>query len=89
MKQIVFPSAEVMAERSWGTEECLVLASGKFIMKRLTIKKGCKGGLQYHRVKDECGYILKGRLKILLDDGSGKLMSVEKGPGDFFHFPPA
>ena len=88
MLEDVFPSAQLMADRPWGKEECLVRASGKYLLKRLTIKKGCKGGLQYHRLKDECGYILAGKLRIVLDDGSGNLVSLVKNPGDFFHFAP-
>ena len=37
---------------------------------------------------DECGYILKGRLKVVIDDGSGNLSTFVKEPGDVFHFPP-
>ena len=48
------------------------------ISKRLTIKKGCKGGLQYHRLKDECGYILAGKLRIILDDGSETWKSLNQ-----------
>ena len=88
MLEKVFPTAKTMAERPWGKEECLVLASGKYIFKRLTIRAGCKGGLQFHRLKDECGYILKGRLKVVIDEGSGNLSSLGKEPGDVFHFPP-
>ena len=88
MLENVFPKAETMAVRPWGKEECLVLASKKYIFKRLTIRAGCRGGLQYHRLKDECGYVLKGKLKIILDDGSGKLVTFVKGEGDVFHFPP-
>lgn len=88
MLEAVFPTPVTMAVRPWGREEQLVLASGKYLLKRLTIRKGCKGGLQYHRLKDECGYILSGKLRLVLDDGSGSLSSYIMGPGEFFHFPP-
>ena len=32
------------------------------------INKNKKGGLQYHHKKNECGYILKGKLKIKFDN---------------------
>jgi len=44
--------------------------------------------LQYHHKKNECGYIIKGRLKIIYDNGNGKLQSRIIGPGKSFHFPP-
>ena len=37
------------------------------------MKKGKKGGLQYHRKKNECGYVLSGKLKIRFDNGNGIL----------------
>ena len=37
------------------------------------MKKGAKGGLQYHHKKNECGYLIKGKLLIKFDSGNGKL----------------
>ena len=51
-------------------------------------KKGKKGGLQYHHKKNECGYILSGKLKIKFDNGSGILKEKVVNKGDCFHFPP-
>ena len=42
-------------------------------LKLLKMKKGKKGGLQYHHKKNECGYILSGKLRIRFDNGKGKL----------------
>ena len=44
--------------------------------------------MQYHHKKNECGYILSGKLKIRFDDGRGKLKSKILKSGDCFHFPP-
>ncbi len=52
------------------------------------IKKGSKGGLQFHRRKNECGYLLKGKLIIRYDNGNGKLKQKILRPGSSFHFPP-
>lgn len=83
-----FPQSESMGHREWGVEELLVLSSGKYTMKKLSIKAGKKGGLQYHRLKDEASYIVSGEMIIRYDDGTGSLVEKKVGPGDWFHFPP-
>jgi mannose-6-phosphate isomerase len=82
-----FPAPEDLGPRQWGDELLLVLAPGKYTMKRLFIKEGSHGGLQYHRIKDEAGFVISGRLRIRFEEGPGKLTERELGPGDFFHFP--
>jgi uncharacterized RmlC-like cupin family protein len=57
--------------------------------KILTIKQGCKGGLQYHNLKDEGIYILQGQLLIrYFDDNTGDLSSKIFTSGVFLRFPP-
>ena len=53
----------------------------------LKIKKE-KGWIAISSQKNECGYLLKGRLKIKYDDGDGKLKSKIINAGKSFHFPP-
>lgn len=84
------PSINPMVEQSstpWGEEQVLVIASGSFMMKKLFLRKGCKGGLQYHREKNEAGFIVKGSiiLRSIGDDGLLTEMILEAG--DWFHFP--
>jgi quercetin dioxygenase-like cupin family protein len=82
-----FPRAESVGPRDWGDEILLVLAEGKYTMKKLFLKAGSQGGLQYHRLKDEASYIVTGQL-LLRYENEDRIM-VEKicGPGDWFHFP--
>ena len=87
-KKILFPSPKIVGKRDWGNEILLVLISKKISLKKLIIKKGKKGGLQYHHKKNECGYIISGNLKITFDLGNGKLISKVVKAGDSFHFPP-
>ena len=48
---------------------------------------GSKGNLQYKK-KDECGYLISGKLLLRYDDcKSGKLKKILK-QGDFFISPP-
>ena len=71
--RILFPKKKDLGKRNWGKEELLVLIPKVLTLKKLFIKKGRAGGLQYHRKKNECGYLLKGKLMIKYDNGSGKL----------------
>ena len=86
--QPIFPEIENMGPRPWGQEELLVLVPGEYMLKRLTIKAGSKGGLQFHRLKNECGILLNGKMIIRFDDGNGGLIERIVGPGEVFHFPP-
>ncbi len=86
--KVEFPKKKNLGKRDWGSEDLLVLISKVLSLKLLKIKKGKKGGLQYHHKKNECGYLLKGRLKIKYDNGKGKLKSKIIKAGKTFHFPP-
>ena len=57
-----FPKPISVGHRDWGEEILLVLSSGNYTMKKLSIKAGKKGGLQYHRLKDEASYIISGNM---------------------------
>ena len=59
-----FPINKEIGKRDWGSETLIHLAEGKWSMKKLFIKAGKKGGLQYHRVKDEASYLVTGKLII-------------------------
>ena len=83
-KKILFPKKKQIGKRPWGKEELLVLIPKILTLKKLTIKKGSAGGLQYHRKKNECGYLLKGKLLIKYDDGSKKLKKKYSKKANFF-----
>lgn len=82
-----FPKAESVGPREWGEEILLVLASKKYSMKELRIEAGKKGGLQFHRIKDEASYVVSGKMLIRFENMDGQLEERVVGPGDFFHFP--
>ncbi len=42
-----------MGKRLWGKEILIGLVSKKYSIKKLIMKAGFKGGLQYHEKKDE------------------------------------
>ena len=85
---IIFPKKVNIGKRNWGSEYLLTLIPGVLSLKKIFIKKGKKGGLQYHHKKNECGYIESGKLIIRYDKGNGKLSKKILKKGDCFHFPP-
>jgi mannose-6-phosphate isomerase-like protein (cupin superfamily) len=83
-----FPKSESVGPRDWGEEILVSLVPEKFMMKKLYINKGSKGGLQYHRLKDEVHIIIKGKMLITYDDGTGNLVNKVLDVGDVAHYPP-
>jgi len=84
----IFPKARSIGKRDWGKEDLLVLIPKLLSLKLLLIKKGKRGGLQYHHKKNECGYLIEGKLKVKYDDGTGTLKQKILSKGSSFHFPP-
>jgi mannose-6-phosphate isomerase len=87
IKKVIFPSKISMGKRPWGKEELLVLIPKTLTLKKIFIKKGSKGGLQYHRKKMECGYLVKGKLLVRFDSGNQKINKKILKPGSHFYFP--
>lgn len=87
-KSIIFPKSKSVGKRPWGKEILLALVSKKYSFKLIEIKKGKKGGLQYHRKKDECGFLISGKLLVRYDLGNKHLREKILKKGDVFHFPP-
>lgn len=56
----------MIIEKPWGKEEILE-NNENYTVKRLTMLKNCKCSLQYHNLKKETIYVLKGELKIIID----------------------
>lgn len=88
IKTPIFPRVVSVGKRDWGQELLLALIPKVLSLKLLKIKKGKMGGLQYHRKKNECGVILKGRLMVRYQNKSGKLIKKILTKGESFHFPP-
>jgi mannose-6-phosphate isomerase len=84
----IFPKQKRVGPRDWGDETLLVVAGGKYTMKKLFIRAGCKGGLQYHRKKDEAGYVVSGKLRVTFVGKNGALETAQLLPGDSYHFAP-
>ena len=85
--RVIFPKIKSVGKRDWGKEMLIALIPKKISLKILSIKKGKKGGLQYHHKKDECGYVLSGKLLVRYDNGNGKLKEKILRKGNTFFFP--
>lgn len=85
--EVVFPEPVDMGKRVWGQELRLAIAPGRVMMKKLTLKAGSKGGLQYHRKRFEMGYVISGKMivRLVKDD---RIEEVVVKEGDHFYFPP-
>jgi quercetin dioxygenase-like cupin family protein len=84
---VSFPEPTEVGPRDWGTEMMLLHAPGLYTMKMITMEKHARGGLQYHRIKDEGGLMISGSMEIVYDDGKGELISRVVTRGEVFHFP--
>lgn len=83
-----FCKPQDMGPRPWGIETLLCHAEGKFIMKKLFVAAGSKGGFQYHRLKEEAAILISGKMIIRYDNGDGGVNEKVINPGDCMHFEP-
>lgn len=60
-----------IVNKPWGHEKWIV-RTDKYVLKEIFMKAGCKSSLQYHKVKEETNYIIKGRAVVTGIEG-GKL----------------
>ena len=88
IRLVEFIKPKSMGARNWGEEILIGLSPGNYSLKKLFIKAGKKGGLQYHHLKDETGYVVYGEMIIRHDDGFGNLVETIVKEGDSFRFPP-
>lgn len=73
-------------DKPWGYE--LIWAETKdYVGKILHIKAGHKLSLQYHRIKEETIIIQSGKMLLLFEDESGKILEVTLLPGQAHHIP--
>ena len=85
-KVAAFPHASSLGEREWGEEKLLVVSEKNYIMKSLLMNKGSSGDLQKHHLKDEAGYIVYGKLKVVFAQNNA-LKERILFSGDVYHFP--
>lgn len=74
-------------EKPWGREE-LLEKNQHYMVKRLTMKKGCKCSLQYHEKKRETLYVESGMLRVMLGKSEHALTEHILKKGDFMTIVP-
>jgi mannose-6-phosphate isomerase-like protein (cupin superfamily) len=72
--------------KPWG-QELIWALTDKYCGKVLVIESGKRLSLQKHEIKDEAIYVLRGRLRLFLEDDDGVVQVRELGPGDSSHVP--
>ena len=73
--------------KGWGSETWLV-NTPLYCAKILTLKKGKRCSLHYHKVKTETMLVVEGRVLMLFGASQDSLQSMELGVGDVFHISP-
>ena len=68
-------------DKPWGKEELLEI-NDHYMVKKLTMWKGHRCSLQYHKQKKETIYVLSGQLKIYSGSVENKLTEKIYGPND-------
>tara|TARA_B100000035_G_C21030150_1_gene568003 strand:+ start:724 stop:1065 length:342 start_codon:yes stop_codon:yes gene_type:complete len=54
-----------LIKKPWGNEEIIEI-NKKFMFKKLFMRKNHQCSLQYHRVKKESVFVIKGKLKVII-----------------------
>ena len=84
----MFPEPVDVGPRDWGREVLLGVVAGAFSLKRLEMKAGTRGGLQFHRLKHEVAVLLSGSMVVRHVSPSGELTEREVSAGEVIHFAP-
>jgi mannose-6-phosphate isomerase-like protein (cupin superfamily) len=74
-------------DKPWGKEELLEI-NDHYMVKKLTMWKGHRCSLQYHKQKKETIYVLSGQLKIYSGPAENKLTLKIYGPNEIITLPP-
>jgi pyruvate dehydrogenase E2 component (dihydrolipoamide acetyltransferase) len=73
-------------EKPWG-HELIWAHTDRYVGKVLVIEAGKRLSLQYHERKDESILVIRGRLRLELEDADGVLVTHELGPGEHRRIP--
>ena len=73
-------------EKPWG-HELIWAHTDRYVGKLIVIEKGKRLSLQKHLKKDESIFVVRGKLRLVLEDDSGKLQDIDLGPGEHRRIP--
>ena len=82
-----FFKPEDVGPRVWGREILVAHSKGNYTGKILMYNAGAKGGLQYHRAKDETSHLFSGEMIIRYDKGDGKISERKIVAGESVYIP--
>jgi mannose-6-phosphate isomerase-like protein (cupin superfamily) len=68
-------------DKPWG-HELIWAETDRYVGKILSIHQGKRLSLQYHERKDESILVIRGRLRLELENANGELQVEELGPGE-------
>jgi len=74
-------------EKPWGNELLYALTL-QYAGKVISVNKGFRLSLQYHKEKDESMYLLQGKVKFSVQAPDGKMSETIGQPGYCLHLPP-
>jgi mannose-6-phosphate isomerase len=72
--------------KPWG-HELIWAVTDHYVGKLIFITAGHRLSLQRHLIKDESLLVLRGRLRLHLEDPDGVVRATEVGPGEHRHVP--
>ena len=75
------PTPRAGLDKPWG-HELIWAQTDRYVGKILVIEAGKRLSLQKHVVKDESILVLRGRLRLYLEDDDGVVRIRELGPGE-------
>lgn len=80
------PETARRVEKPWG-HELIWAHTDRYVGKVLVIETGKRLSLQYHQQKDESLLVIRGRLRLHLEDEAGVVRTHDLGPGDHRRIP--
>ena len=79
--------APVVVEKKWGGE-LIVCNNAEFCGKFLTIRRGCKFSMHFHRDKREVFYLLSGKLALrFIETETARTFEIQMFRGDTMEIP--
>jgi mannose-6-phosphate isomerase len=78
---------DTKVDKPWGYELRWAITD-RYLGKVLHLNKGEALSLQYHRLKDECQYVINGEIEMELGGDDGALTTHRMRAGDTIHLTP-
>ncbi len=73
-------------EKPWG-HELIWAHTDRYVGKLLVIEAGKRLSLQKHLKKDESIFVVRGKLRLVLEDEAGRLQEIELAAGEHRRIP--